>query len=395
MARKRRTKSRNSHRKAKTPSTSPLHGDEECSRDAKSAVGAATISSDLKRVIGADAIELVSVEALRPNPRNARRHSDRQIEQIAASIRQFGFNSPLIIDENNQVLAGHGRLAAARKLHLKSVPCVRIGHLTPEAKRAFILTDNRLAELSDWDDDLLAAELEELSSLELEFDVEITGFDTVDLDRMLGPEPTPHERDGDSGGISTNPDDQIPPLVQQSISRPGDLWLHGSHRVLCGDALDAESYARVLEGETATQVFADPPYNVRISRHVTSKVGFREFPMASGELSPEEFVEFLTGFLHQASGCSVNGAILHVFMDWRHVEELLQAARVARLALMNICAWAKPQAGMGTFYRSQTEFVIVLKKGSAPQSTPSTSAREVDIAQIYGATHRCMAPVAV
>ena len=363
---KRKTQSRKSRRKARSRSPSAPHSGMERGPDVKRAASAATISSGLQSATGADAIESVSIESLKSNPRNARRHSDRQIEQIAASIRQFGFNNPLIVDENDQVLAGHGRLQAAKKLSLKSVPCVRIGHLTPEAKRAYVLADNRLAELSDWDDDLLAAELEELSSIELDFDVEITGFDTVDLDRMLGPEPDPNERDGDGNGISTNPDDQIPPLLQKPISRPGDLWLLGSHRVLCGNALEAECYARLLQGEIATQVFADPPYNVRVARHVTSKAGFREFPMASGELSSEEFVNFLAGFLREASGCSVDGAILHVCMDWRHIEELLQAARVARLTLMNICTWAKPQAGMGTIYRSQTEFVVVLKKGSGP-----------------------------
>lgn len=359
---RKRDDSRSPGRDARNRKASRPRGENAVSHYPGRVVRAAAIRADLQRIIGADAIESVRIEQLQTNPSNARRHSDQQIDQIAASIHQFGFLNPIIIDENNQVLGGHARLAAATRAKLKCVPCVRVDHLTPEAKRAFALADNRLAELSEWDADILAAELSELASLDLDFDIEITGFDTVDLDRLLGPEPDPHERDG----ISTDPDDELPPLLDEPVSRLGDLWVLSRHRVICGDALKPETYAQVLQGEKATQVFADSPYNVRIRGHVSSKTGFREFPMAAGEMSSAEFVEFLWKFLQRSAACAVDGAIIHACIDWRHLEDLLRAARAAGLALLNVCTWAKPQGGMGSFYRSQTEFIVVLKVGSAP-----------------------------
>ena len=207
----------------------------------------------------------------------------QKADRATRRVRAFGFLCPVIIDEAEQLLAGHGRLAAAKTLGLATVPCLRVQHLTPEAKRAFALADNRLAELSDWDEDLLKVELEELAALEadLTFSLEVTGFDTVDLDRLLGPEPSPTGQET-ADGLSTDPDDVLPPLARQAVSRSGDLWQMGSHRALCGDALDRESYERLLQGERVTQVFTDPPYNVPVGKHVTASASFREFAMASG-----------------------------------------------------------------------------------------------------------------
>ena len=314
------------------------------------------IAAELRQALRPQVIEEVALEKLKPRGRNARQHSKTQIEQLAASIRKFGFVGVIIIDEAGNVLAGHGRLAAANLLGLGEVPCVRVDHLDETSKAAFALADNRLAELSGWDDDILKLELRDLESI-ADFDLEVTGFDTVDLDRLLGPEPDPH----------ANPDDTIPELRDDRppVSSRGDLWILGEHRLLCGDALDKDDYSRLLGEEEVVQVVTDPPYNVPIRGNVSSK-GFREFTMASGEMSPKQFTDFLAKWLTNASELSRDGAIFHVFMDWRHLQEMLTAIETAELRLMNLCVWVKPNAGMGTFYRSQHELVFVLKNGSAP-----------------------------
>jgi len=314
------------------------------------------IAVDLRQALRPQVIEQVAVEKLKPRARNARLHSKRQVEQLAASIREFGFVGAIIIDEVGNVLAGHGRLAAAKLLGLGTVPCVRIDHLDEKSKAAFAIADNRLAELSGWDDEILKTELRDLEAL-ADLDLEVTGFDTVDLDRLLGPEPDPH----------ADPDDNIPELREDKppISSRGDLWILGEHRLLCGDALEIDDYSRLLGEEQVVQVVSDPPYNVPIRGNVSSK-GFREFAMASGEMSPKQFSEFLSKWLANASDVSRDGAIFHVFMDWRHLQEMLAAIEMAELRLMNLCVWVKPNAGMGTFYRSQHELIFVLKNGTAP-----------------------------
>jgi DNA modification methylase len=303
---------------------------------------------------------------MRANPRNARKHSGKQIEQIAASICRFGFIGAIIIDEHRTVLAGHGRLAAAKLLGLRRVPCVQVDHLDETAKRAYALAENRLAELSSWNDEFLKLELAELETLGSDFDLEVTGFDTVDRDRLLGPEPDPRGHRVDENGFSNDPDDRIPVLAQDkpAVSRLGDLWQLDRHLVLCGDALNEDDYLRLLGDESVVQVIADSPYNVPVHGHVSSKKGFREFQMASGEMSGDEFTTFLARWLELAAKFAVDGAIFHVFMDWRHMEELLAAARSVGLKVKNLCVWAKTHAGMGSFYRSQHELVFVLKCGA-------------------------------
>jgi DNA modification methylase len=315
------------------------------------------IEAELLRGLRPQVIEQIAVEELKPRRRNARRHSDKQIEQLAASLREFGFIGAIIIDETNHVLAGHGRLAAAKLVGLREIPCIRVNHLDEASRKAFALADNRLAELSGWDDDILKLELQELETL-ADFDLAVTGFDTVDLDRLLGPEPDPH----------ANLDDNIPELLDHrpAVSARGDMWILGQHRLLCGDALNPADYTHLLGNEEVVQVVSDPPYNVQIRGNVSSKNGFREFAMASGELSPQQFTAFLSTWLVNASKVSRNGAIFHIFMDWRHVEEMLAAIRSAGLCPMNLCVWVKPNAGMGTFYRSQHELVFVVKNGNAP-----------------------------
>ena len=273
--------------------------------------------AEIQRLIAPIKISYVDPSVLLAASRNARRHSDRHITQLGASITEFGFLVPIIVDDRGTVLAGHGRLAAALQLSLPKVPVVHIEHLSETQKRAFRLADNRLAELSNWDDEVLKLELAELSALDLTFDIEVTGFDTIDFDRL---QDSPLTSEMDQADI-------LPELAEtNAISRHDDIWLLGGHRVLCGDACDAGNYRRLLLNDPAQMVFTDPPYNVPINGHASTRDVHREFLMASGEMTPQEFVDFLRQPFRIAADASEDGAIHFVCMDWRHIAELLAAA---------------------------------------------------------------------
>ena len=301
------------------------------------------------------------VDELTPNERNARTHTIKQINQIAASIGEFGFTNPVLVDAECCIVAGHGRVAAARLLGLDKVPTIRLDHLTEEQKRAYVIADNRLAELAGWDEELLALELQGLSELVLDFDTEITGFETAEIDLLI---------EGVEAAVAGGEDDDVPEPARDTppVSAPGDLWLLTPHRLLCGDALDRSSYDRLLDGKLAQAVITDPPFNVRINGHVcgSGRIKHREFAMASGEMSEADFTTFLARSLSNLSERCVNGALLYSFIDWRHLRELLTASREVGLSLINLCVWNKPNAGLGSLYRSKHELVLVFKKGTAP-----------------------------
>lgn len=303
-------------------------------------------------------VELRPLEALKPAKRNARTHSDRQIEQIAASITRFGFTNPVLVDAANRVVAGHGRIEAAKRLGIADVPVIPIEHLTDEELRAYALADNKIAANAGWDPEILRIELEELQALDLSFDLEITGFGTTEIDILI-------DGKGPKGEAETIPetDPRATPAVQV-----GDLWVLGKHRLLCGDALLHSSFEALMGDERARMVFSDPPYNVKIDGHVGGLGAIRhaEFQMAAGEMSAAEFTEFLeTVFDHEAA-FSIDGAIHYQCMDWRHMREMLDAGHAAYPELKNVCVWSKDNGGMGTFYRSQHELVFVWKVGTAP-----------------------------
>lgn len=305
-------------------------------------------------------IRYISPDELRPHPRNARNHSDRQIDKISASIRSFGFNSPVIVDDDGQILAGHGRVLAAVKLGLKEVPSVALRHLSETQRRAFMLADNRLGELSDWDEVMLAEELEILSVVDEPFEITDTGFEMPRIDVLI------EERHKPEAELDPA-DDDVDITHVEPVARHGDLWLLGRHRLFVGSALEPESYHALLDDRLAQMVFIDPPFNVPIQGHVSGlgKARHSEFVMASGEMSDAEFETFLrTSFtrLVEASGA---GAIHFVCMDWRGLARML-AAGDAYTELKNICCWVKAQGGMGSLYRSQHEFVAVFKSGTAP-----------------------------
>ncbi|RJF88613.1 DNA methylase N-4 [Oleomonas cavernae] len=303
-------------------------------------------------------IEMVPVSSLRPYARNPRTHTKKQIRQIAESIRTFGWTNPILVDGEDGVIAGYGRLEAAKQLGIERVPIIRLANMTEARKRTYIIADNRLAELAGWDDNLLAIELQGLLEIDLDFNIEITGFETAEIDMLiLGLNDAGDEDEADN----------LPPIGGQPITQIGDLWLLGRHRLLCADATQATSYTRLMAGEQAQMVFTDPPYNVPIDGHVCGlgSVKHAEFAMASGEMSEAEFTAFLETVLGQLASHSADGAIHFVCMDWRHLFELLKAGRRVYGALQNLCVWNKTNGGMGSLYRSKHELVGVFKVGRA------------------------------
>lgn len=303
--------------------------------------------SDLK-------IEYRAIDSLKMNASNPRRHHKTQIGKLAKSLQTFGFIVPVLVDPALQLVAGHGRILAAKSIGLKRVPTCSIEHLTAAQLQAFTIADNRLTDLSEWDDQTLAEELKRLSDLELNFEINVTGFDVGEIDFRIE----------SLGSNSSRAECEPIPPPGPAVTRPGDLWQLGGHRVLCGNALESDSYVTLMGREKAAMVFVDPPYNVKIDGHATGlgAVRHREFAMACGEMSKAEFTDFLKrSFTLLAQNCS-DGALSYVCMDWRHSYEILCAAQ-SLYDLQNICVWSKDNAGMGSLYRSQHELIFVFKSG--------------------------------
>lgn len=305
-------------------------------------------------------IEYLTPQSLLPYSRNARTHSKKQIRQIADSIRQFGFTNPLLIDKDNMILAGHGRLAGAQLLAMDRVPCIRLEHMSPAQKKAYVLADNKLALNAGWDEEILALELQGLLDLDAAFSVDITGFSIAEVDSLI--EGLSIEETGD-------PEDEVlPPLADgPAVSVEGDVWLMGPHRLICGNSLSPDVCENLMGGETAQMVFTDPPYNVPIGGHVSGlgDAKHREFAMAAGEMSPEQFTEFLRKSLQNLHNHSTDGSIHFICMDWRHMQEMLSAGGQVYAELKNLIVWVKDNGGMGTFYRSRHELIFAYKKGTA------------------------------
>ena len=300
-------------------------------------------------------VEVRDVADLKPYTNNPRTHSSKQIRQIANSIEALGFNNPVLIDDNDGVIAGHGRIEAAKQLGMKRVPAIRLSHMSEAQKRAYIIADNKLAENAGWDSELLSVEVAHLSMMELDFDIDVIGFETPEIDIML-----------DAGQPAAEP--PIPtPSDGPCVSQPGDLWLLGTHRLYCGDALNSCSYDALLAGERAATVVTDPPYNVLVNGHVCGKgaVKHDEFKMASGEMSDEEFAQFLLKLCKLLVAYSVDGSVHFICMDWRHIRNLLNAGAITFTELLNLCVWNKTNGGMGSLYRSKHELVAVFRNGSA------------------------------
>ena len=311
-------------------------------------------------------IEKIAIADLIPYLNNARVHPDEQVAQVTRSIEIFGFTLPILIDDKNEVIAGHARLLAAKKLGLLYVPVIRLKGLSKAQVKAYRIADNKLAENSTWNNELLGAELLELHCEELDFELTDIGFDMPEINMLMG--------DHEVGASAT---DEADAASHQDIpdipaSKPGDIFLLGKHRLMCGSALDKCDMSTLMAGELASYAITDPPYNVKIANNVSRqrKIGEKgknhgEFVMASGEMSREEFVGFLTTSFEQVAKHTEDGAIVVVFMDWRHVDETIEAGSSAFTELKNICVWAKTNGGMGSLYRSAHEFALIFKSGTA------------------------------
>ena len=303
-----------------------------------------------------------TLTSLKSYPRNARTHSKKQIKQIAVSIERFGFVNPVLIGDDGEIIAGHGRVEAAKQLGLTSVPTVALSHLSKTERRAYVLADNKLALNAGWDREILAIELQGL--VDLDFEVELTGFSLAEIDLVLD------EASEANPDASDAPEDAVPNLAGPSVTAMGDVWILGRHKLICGDARSPGDYTRLLGNERVDMVFTDPPYNVAIDGNVCGlgSVKHREFAFASGEMSETQFTQFLEESLGAMAAVMRDGAIAFVCMDWRHMSELLTAGRTAFSELKNLVVWNKTNGGMGAFYRSKHELIFVFKQGTAPHT---------------------------
>ena len=297
---------------------------------------------------------------LQPRKNNPRKHSKKQLEQIASSIQHYGFTNPVLIDEVGGVIAGHGRLDAAKILGMKEVPTVVLADMSEADIRSYVIADNQLALNAGWDRDLLGLEFKYLAELDFDFDLTTTGFELPEIDLLIG---------SVGSHADADPDDFLPePSSSPSVTRLGDVWKIGSHRLICGDATITGTYEALFGEERAQMVFSDAPYNVPIQGHVSGrgKTKHREFAMASGEMSSEEFTGFLTRAFIPMAKFSIDGAIHYQCIDWRHSGEMLAAGAMAYHELKNLCVWTKTNGGMGSLYRSAHELVFVFKSGKGP-----------------------------
>jgi DNA methylase/ParB-like nuclease family protein len=304
-------------------------------------------------------VEMLPPASLKPAKRNARAHNKAQEVAVANSVLHFGVIKPVVIDDDNRIVAGHVVWRAAKKLSLKRIPVIRVSHLSETERRAYALADNQLATKSAWDLEILSLELGELELAlpEIGLDLSITGFEPAEIDGVFDT----------LAEVSDPADEALEPLEGPAVAWPGALFILGRHRLLVGDARDKAAFAQLMTGEVAEMGIHDPPYNVRIQGNVggRGRIKRREFACASGEMTSDQFESFLKDTLGLCAEHSIDGAIHYVFIDWRHVAELMAAGAEVFDELKNMCVWVKSTPGMGSFYRSEHELVFVFKHGQA------------------------------
>ncbi|MBN9308321.1 MAG: ParB N-terminal domain-containing protein [Devosia sp.] len=302
-------------------------------------------------------IEYWPTANLRPGPR-VRKHPEAQIERIRASIRRFGFLCPPLIEPTGDIIAGVARVEAARRLGYDELPVLVASHLSAADIKAYRIADNKLAEMSTWDRDALRLEFEGIIEIDNTFDLQFTGFDTAEIDLVLNPIDASEEE---------GPDDEAPVPNAVAVSRVGDVWMLGEHRLVCGDALSSETFDVLMGGEAARLVLSDVPYNVPVDGHVggLGKTQHREFVQASGEMTDAEFEDFLRKAIVVMVANLMDGGIVGLFIDWRSVETMLRVGRELGLRLLNLIVWNKSNGGMGSLYRSKHELLCLFKKGKA------------------------------
>jgi len=303
-------------------------------------------------------LEYWPIAKLVPGPK-VRKHSEAQIERICASIRKFGFLCPPLIEATGQIIAGVARVEAARRAGFEELPALVASNLSATDIKAYRIADNRLAEMSTWDRDALKLEFQSILDIDSSFDLQWSGFDTAEIDLVLNPI---------DANEDDSPDDEAPALGAVPVSRVGDVWMLGEHRLVCGDALSDDAFDLLMGGEKARLVLSDVPYNVPVDGHVggLGKKQHREFVQASGEMTADEFADFLLKAIVVMAANARDGAIIALFIDWRSVETMLRVGREVGLKLLNLIVWNKTNGGMGSLYRSKHELLLVFKKGKAP-----------------------------
>ena len=299
-------------------------------------------------------IEYRRTDALRPAKHRPRKLDAAHVKRLIQSIRRFGFRGAILV-KGDHIVDGHVRHAAAAKLGLPTIPCIDAADLSDDEIRLLAITLNRLGELGDWDIDTLKIELEH--AIELNFDIEITGFTPAEQDIIL----LDHAAEEAAEEV-------IPEPPREPVSRPGDLFRLGEHQIVCGSALDPAVYMALLQERPISVVVADFPYNCTITNNVSGlgKKKHGEFVMASGEMSREEFSRFLRDAIRCSSTNLIDGGVFFGFMDWRQIDVLIGTGREAGLSLINMCVWNKGSGGMGSLYRSAYELLPVFCKGDTP-----------------------------
>ncbi len=288
------------------------------------------------------AIRMHLIEMLIPYARNARTHSDAQVAQIAASIREFGWTNPVLVDGDKGIIAGHGRVLAAYKLNLKEVPCIEIKDMTEAQKRAYIIADNKLAENAGWDSELLTLELGELKSCE--FDLDLIGFDAEDLGKLLEPD----------AKVGLVDEDDVPEMAEVPVSQPGDLWVCGDHRVMCGDSTNIKDVEQLVDGEKVDLIITDPPYNVAYKGGTTEKMTIQ-----NDSMSAEDFYRFLLAACGAMFAVAKDGAGLYMFHADREIVSFRKAITETGFKLSQCCVWVKQQFVLGQQdYHSQHEPIL-------------------------------------
>lgn len=298
-------------------------------------------------------LRLRALGELKPFKHNARTHPAKQIQQIVASIRRFGFTNPILVNEDGEIIAGHGRLLAARDMGLEEVPTLMVSGLSRSEKAALRLADNKIALNAGWDRELLKLELSEIT-LETPELLDLTGFEVGEIDVLV------------AQGGDEDPDDEVVPAVPlHPVTRSGDVWMAGPHRIGCGDAKDV-AFVRTVVTTAAAAAFMDHPYN-QPSRNIGGKgrVKHRDFHEASGEMSRAEFIRFLSITIESAVAVSAPGAVHFLCMDHAHLDQLFEAAAPLYDARLNLCVWKKSNAGMGSLFRSHHELVAVYRVAGA------------------------------
>jgi DNA modification methylase len=324
--------------------------------------------------MAAPKLEQVDLNLLIPYARNSRTHSDEQVAQIAASIREFGFTNPVLIGADNDIIAGHGRVLAARKLGVEQVPCIRLGHLTDAQKRAYVIADNKLALNAGWDDEFLKLELQELD--EAGFDLELTGFNEDELKALMSVEV-----------IEGNTDpDEVPEVPEDPVTVLGDIWTLGNHRLMCGDSTSIDAAEKLMDGEKADIVFTDPPYGINFApqRGTHGKI-------LNDALDGEEFDEFLNGVFSCAIASMKENTFAFVWTGWSKLGAFERSISKA-FKIQAMCIWVKNNFGIGYYSRPQHEpFYLCLNgKPEYPETAPSDV---WEAAKVVKTVHSCEKPV--